>query len=177
MFRRIVSLLLLPGVLLTQSLPVLAHSHGEMQPAKHGERPHWHLFDWEGHERVDHHHHHHHEHGHRHHNHSHHHHSVAPDGAQSSLSPSPNSLGWTGARIDHDSDAVYCEATSTSSEKVRSSVTLSGPELPLLLSTPEIASSRRDPSFGPASRAGPTSLAHAQALSCPYFLRFHVLLF
>jgi hypothetical protein len=41
MFRRVVSLLLLPCVLLTQSA-VYGHSHGEDQPAGHDLRPHFH---------------------------------------------------------------------------------------------------------------------------------------
>lgn len=42
MFRRIISLLLLPGVMLTQSAAALSHNHGDEEPPGHGLRPHIH---------------------------------------------------------------------------------------------------------------------------------------
>lgn len=93
MLKRVVSLLLLPCVLLTQSAAMLGHSHGSGQPPGHDLRPHIHTNPSP-----------HHEHGHHHHGpdgHHHHHdgdHDPEP-GTHPTSQPEPVS--------DHDSDAVF----------------------------------------------------------------------
>lgn len=102
MYRRIVSLLLLPCVLLTQSA-AFGHSHGGSQPAGHDLRPHVHTNP------VPAGHHHDHDDGHHHHGHGGHHHDVVNDVASDApVTPptqSPEPLS------DHDSDAIYVNAT------------------------------------------------------------------
>jgi len=95
MYRRIVTLLLLPGFLLTQWAS-LGHFHGGDQPVGHDLAPHFHVNA----ARHDHHHggHHHHGHGHKHHH--HHDEDDRPD-IKGPQSPEPKPLS------DHDADAVY----------------------------------------------------------------------
>jgi hypothetical protein len=97
MYRRVLSLLLLPCIVLTQSA-VLSHSHGGSRPAGHDLRPHFHT----GLSADPHHH----EHGHHHHGHGghHHHHHEDGDGSpepDSPPTPAPEPLSG------HDSDAVF----------------------------------------------------------------------
>ena len=97
MYRRVVSLLLLPCVLLIQSAG-LGHAHGESQPAGHDLRPHVHTNPTPaGHT---------HEHGHHHHgpggHHHHHHHDDGDDAPQPTPQREPLS--------DHDSDALYLDS-------------------------------------------------------------------
>lgn len=83
MRRKILALLLLPCVLLSQAV-TFGHVHAEGTPAGHGARPHVHI-DSESHE-----------HGHVH---SHgHHHDEGDDGSSDSEPTAPS---------DHDSDASY----------------------------------------------------------------------
>jgi hypothetical protein len=90
MFRRVVLLLLLPTVLLTQWVGV-GHSHDGFQPAGHGQIPHVHLCIFSSS-------HHHHDEA------KHHHHDYdanpgSPDRVES--------LGQPALLEDHDDDAVY----------------------------------------------------------------------
>lgn len=87
MFRRIVSLLLLPGVMLTQSAVGLSHSHGDNEPAGHGLRAHIHIHGCShSHELV-------------------HHHFHAEEVVESNFhrDDHPNRPSET----EHDADAVY----------------------------------------------------------------------
>ena len=95
MFRRVVSLLLLPFVLLTQSA-ALGHSHGGSQPAGHDLCPHFHTnpitYPCS--------------HGHHHHGpdgHHHQHHHDGDDVPETDRQPTPEPE----PQSDHDSDAVY----------------------------------------------------------------------
>lgn len=98
MYRRVVSLLLLPCVLLTQSAAAFGHAHGGGQPGGHHLRPHVHTGPVapERHDHTDHHghggHHHHHDHG-----------DDAPELTSQPTTP-------TEPLPDHDSDAVYIAA-------------------------------------------------------------------
>lgn len=93
MYRRVVSLLLLPGLLLTQSA-ALGHSHGGSQPAGHDLRPHFHAAPTSA------------GHGHGCHHHGpdghHHPHATADDGPGPDTRTPP-----AGPQSDHDSSAVY----------------------------------------------------------------------
>lgn len=100
MYRRAVSLLLLPCVLLTQSA-ALGHAHGGSQSAGHGLRPHVHTKLLATDHRHDHSHHHH---GHS--GHHHHHHDDDDDVRESEPYPEPQPVPPS----DHDSDAVYVSA-------------------------------------------------------------------
>jgi hypothetical protein len=98
--KRVVCLLLVPAVLLTQRAG-LGHFHGGRQPAGHDFRPHIHTnltSSCHGHDG-------HHHHGHHHGSGGHHHHD-ADEGAEpdAALAPLPEPLS------DHDSDAVYISA-------------------------------------------------------------------
>ncbi len=96
MYRRIVSLLLLPCVWLTQSAAV-GHSHGGSQPTGHDLRPHVHTNPCSAPHSHDHHHH-----GPEgHHNHHHH------DGDDVPESDAQSSLPEQESPSDHDSDAIY----------------------------------------------------------------------
>lgn len=97
MYRRIVSLLLLPCVLLTQSAALAGHAHADFRIPGHDLRPHIHTQNVPaGHNHDSHAHHHHHASS------DHHHDDVAdstePDFQQTLLPVAPS---------DHDSDAVY----------------------------------------------------------------------
>jgi hypothetical protein len=89
MYRRVVSLLLLPAVLLTQGVGA-GHSHDGFQPAGHDQTPHLHLCVFSSH-------HHHDEAKHRHHD-----HDAALGGPNRA-----ESLGQPVPLEDHDDDAVY----------------------------------------------------------------------
>lgn len=90
MYRRVVSLLLLPCVLLTQSA-ALGHCHGGNHPAGHDPRPHIHLNTVR-----------HEPHGHRHGPGGHHHHKSDTAPATATLpAPQPEPPS------DHDSDAIF----------------------------------------------------------------------
>ncbi len=103
MYRRFVSLLLLPCVLLTQSVAALGHAHGGNQPAGHDLRPHFHTNSASarpGHESGHHHHgpgghHHHHDDG-----------DDAPEPGTTQPTPNPEPL----SEHEHDSDAVFISA-------------------------------------------------------------------
>lgn len=103
MFRRVVSLLLLLCVLLTQLATTLAHAHCGSQPAGHDLRPHVHTNSALAGPRHDH------NAGDHNHGHGGHHDDVlddvAPDarGTPLATSPAPPS--------DHDADAIYVNAT------------------------------------------------------------------
>jgi hypothetical protein len=90
MYRRVVALILLPGLLLAQPA-VLGHAHGHDQPVGHDLRPHFHANLAP----ADHGHHHHGPDGHRHHHHDEHDDGPAGPAAQSGPVP------------DHDADAVF----------------------------------------------------------------------
>jgi hypothetical protein len=89
MYRRVVSLLLLPAVLLTHGVGA-GHSHDGFQPAGHDQTPHLHLCVFSPH--------HHHE-GSESHHHGHDADRDDPDRAESLGQPAPLE--------DHDDDAVY----------------------------------------------------------------------
>lgn len=94
MFRRVVSLLLLPCVLLTQSAAMLGHAHAGMRLPGHDLLPHFHTTAPTNHV-----------HGHHHHGPDGHHHHHAIDtepGPQPPTPPEP--------QPDHDSDAVFIAA-------------------------------------------------------------------
>jgi hypothetical protein len=93
MLRRVVSLMLLPCLLLTQSA-ALGHAHGGVLPAGHGLRPHFHLASV------------HESHGHRHGPDGHHHHD-ADDEPDTELDPVLQEQA-----PHHDHDAVYFSAES-----------------------------------------------------------------
>ena len=102
MYRRVVSLLLLPCVLLTQSAAVFGHAHGGVQPAGHDLVPHLHTNP------VPTGHHHDHNGGHHHGNGGHNHDvvdEVAPDAPVTPPTQSPAPLP------EHDSDSIYFHAT------------------------------------------------------------------
>jgi len=95
MYRRVVSLFLLPCLLLSQSA-AFGHSHGNGDPAGHGLRVHFHTKSAST--SVSHHH------GHHDHDVCHHHHHADRDTApkpENQPSTLPESLP------DHDSDAVF----------------------------------------------------------------------
>jgi hypothetical protein len=99
MYRRIVSLLLLPCVLLTQSVAVFGHAHGGNQPAGHDLRPHFHTNPASA--RHDHGHHHHGPDGH------HHHHNDGDAPAEPDSKPAQQPEPLSGD--EHDSDAVFVD--------------------------------------------------------------------
>jgi hypothetical protein len=93
MRRRVVSILLVPCVLLTQAGAVFGHSHGGYEPTGHDFRPHLHTNrSATGHE-----------HSHNHHDQDgrHHEHDDADAPAE------PDSQGVPVSEENHDSDAVY----------------------------------------------------------------------
>ncbi len=94
MYRRVVSLLLLPCLLLTQSVAV-GHSHAGPKPAGHDLRPHFHTTPAPA--------------GHGHDGHRHgpggHHHPHAP--ADDSSAPADETTPPAEPQSDHDSSAVY----------------------------------------------------------------------
>jgi hypothetical protein len=90
MYRCLVSLLLLPCLLLTQSAVVFVHAHGSAQPAGHALRPHFHA------PAVAHDHDHTHGHSHS----GHHHHDALEPDQPTAPAPDPSPA-------DHDADAVY----------------------------------------------------------------------
>jgi hypothetical protein len=92
MFRRVVSLTLVPCLLLTQSA-ALGHAHGGDEPAGHDARPHLHTAPT-----SDDHHHHHGPGGHS------HHHDA--DDAE----PEPRSPDSPPSQPEHDADAVFVAA-------------------------------------------------------------------
>ena len=101
MYRRVVSLLLLPCVLLTQTAAI-GHAHGGGQPAGHDLRPHFHTNPpaaLRHHDEVfrPHGHHHHGPGGH------HHHHDDGDDAPEPDTQPTPEPEPLS----DHDSDAVF----------------------------------------------------------------------
>lgn len=106
MFRRVVSLLLLPCVLLTQSAAVLGYAHAGQRLAGHDLRPHIHTqaapagHD-HGHRNKQGHGHHHGPGGH------HHHHDDVKDAPEPDAQPTPKPEPPS----DHDTDAVYVNAT------------------------------------------------------------------
>jgi hypothetical protein len=95
---RVVCLLLIPAVLLTQWVS-LGHSHGGSQPVGHAFRPHFHTTSTSAG-------HHHHDHGHHHHNPgSRHHHDE-----NEASSPATFFTGEHGPLWAHDFDAVFLVA-------------------------------------------------------------------
>jgi hypothetical protein len=82
MYRRVVALLLLPCVPLTQSAACGHHHHGR-EPAGHDQRPHVHLC----------------QHTHEHHGHKHNHPHNAPEPDSTPAAPTP--------LHEHDCDAIY----------------------------------------------------------------------
>lgn len=109
MLRRVLTLLLLPCLLISQSA-ALAHSHGGNQPAGHDLRPHVHV------SLVAHVHDHQHGHSHHHGTHSHHHDwddEVAPADADDQLASLHESAPG------HDSDALYVSPDSVTTARER----------------------------------------------------------
>jgi hypothetical protein len=102
MYRRVVSLLLLPSLLLMQRAG-LGHAHGGHEPAGHDRVPHFHIKPAG------------HEHGrHRHPHGSHSHHRHEPRDQRDTHSPPPSEPQ---PLSDHDSDAVYASADLLVSER------------------------------------------------------------
>jgi hypothetical protein len=100
MYRRFVSILLLPYVLLIQSTAVFSHTHGGGQPAGHDLRPHVHTNPVA----VDRHD----SHGHSHGPNGHHHHH---DDATDTREPDTQLTQQPEQPKDHDSDAVDVDAS------------------------------------------------------------------
>ena len=90
MYRRAITVLLLPCVLLTQSVAPV-HSHGGDQPADHDSRPHFHTSALRG--------------GHTHHHDGHgHHHHDEDDAEEAAEVPAPSREPLSD---HHDADAVF----------------------------------------------------------------------
>ena len=161
MVRRVVALLLLPFVLLTQSAP-FSHTHGGSQPAGHDLRPHIHLsLDSAG---PDDGHHHHGPGGH------HHRHDAGDDCLEPETLPTPRPEPLS----DHDSDAFYITGVDAlvndrpaTDEDLTTSVYLAsvGPDL--------FAHSW---SYPPSESGYWTHPPPATARSCPLYVRYRALL-
>ncbi len=150
MYRQVVTLLLLPGLLLSQAA-VFGHTHGDGTHAGHDLRPHVHTSPPPA-DRTHGQHHHHGDHGHHHGGHHHHDEDVAePD-----FPPVPPN----DSAPDHDSDAVYLSTDAATVERTTPAVELMGfvfwlvdsPALGgILASTPPVAfHSHPPPSPDPA---------------------------
>lgn len=162
MLRCVVSLLLVPCVLLTQSA-ALGHSHGGTKPAGHDLRPHFHTNPIPTAGDHD---------GHRHGPGGHHHPHAAGDDVPG---PDTQTTPPAGSRSDHDSSAVYTASvdlasnlrSSADSEPVESSlwaVAWLNPSLTFLsASQPPEAANRAHP---------PPDSGH----SCPRYVRHLTLL-
>lgn len=100
MFRRVVSLILLPCLLLTQSVALLGHAHAGLRLPGHNLRPHVHTHPvaLDGHDA----------HGHRHGPGGHHRHH---DDAKDIPEPDTQTTPLPEPPTDHDSDAVYVNVT------------------------------------------------------------------
>src|SRR2546430_8789890 len=96
MYRRLVSLLFLLCLVLTQTAS-LSHSHGGNKPPGHDLRPHFHISPRSEHRCHEQGHHHHGPGGH------HHHHHDGEDIAEPDALPRPQ----LGPLSDHDFDAIY----------------------------------------------------------------------
>jgi hypothetical protein len=101
-FRRVVLLLLLPGLLLSQAAAV-GHAHGEDTPTDHSARPHVHTLP-AAEDR-------HHAHGHHHGPGGHHHDDEEDETAPAALSPQAD------PQSDHDADAVFVPTDTVSVER------------------------------------------------------------
>jgi hypothetical protein len=101
-YRRVVLLLLLPGLLLNQAAAA-GHAHGEYTPADHSARPHVHTLP-AAEDR-------HHSHGHHHGPGGHHHDDEEDETAPTVLSPQADPLS------DHDADAVFVPADAVVVER------------------------------------------------------------
>ena len=120
MYRRVVTLLLLPGLLLSQAA-VFGHTHGDGTHAGHDLRPHVHTSPPPA-DSTHGRHHHHDDHGHHHHGrggHRHHHDVEVP---ASDFPPAPP----TEPAPDHDSDAVYLPTGAATVEWTPPAVELMG---------------------------------------------------
>jgi hypothetical protein len=165
MYRRIVSLLLLPSLLLSQAA-VRGHPHDDGTPAGHDTHPHVHTHLSPA-DPSHSQHHPHYDHGHHHHGHGGHRHHHEVEAPASDLPPAPT----TEPASDHDSDAVYIAAEAAAVERMMPSVELMGfvfflrdsPAIwGILASTPPVAfRSHPPPSPDPA---------------CPRYLRHLALL-
>lgn len=105
MYRRVVSLLLLPGLLLSQAAAA-SHAHGDCTPTDHSVRPHVHTLP----AAADRHHAHGHHHGPGGH---HHHHDDDDDSTPSPALPPPQ----TDPLSDHDTDAVFVSTDAVAIER------------------------------------------------------------
>src|SRR3954447_14918509 len=107
--KRVVCLLLMPSVLLTQWAG-RGHCHGGNEPAGHDLRPHLHTNPTSsGHSYDDHHHH-----GHHHHSpggHHHHHDEVEAPEPAAPPTPQPDPPS------DHDSDAIFIDSVDVVVER------------------------------------------------------------
>jgi hypothetical protein len=99
MYRRLVSLFLLPCLLLTQPA-AFAHSHGDAQPTGHDLRPHFHSTTT--HDRHDHYH-----------SSGNHHHTHRHDAAGQPAEPVTCLTTQPEPLSDHDADAVYVGSVDT----------------------------------------------------------------
>lgn len=163
MFRKILALLLLPCMLISQSA-VFGHAHGGSEPTGHGLRPHLHAAGTSrghGHPHQAAGGHRHHSHGHHSHEHGHHHHD---DEGQHSTTGSPPVTP-----SEHDSDAVYIHCVDAVAVS-RVAVEL---EFPVLMGWVFNSTSPADVlAFAVSSEAG--RWANAPPLrgpACPLYLR------
>jgi len=115
-YRRVVSLLLLPSLLLSHAA-AFGHTHGDDTPAGHDQRPHVHVRLPAGHA-----------HGHHHRGPGGHHHYHDDDETAPAVPPPPDPLS------DHDADAVF---VSTDAAVVERPVTVGTAEVAALWIVPE----------------------------------------
>ena len=104
MYRQVVSLLLLPGLLLSQAAAA-GHAHGDHTPTGHSLRPHVHTLP----AAADRHH----AHGHHHGSGGHHHDDEDDDAPAPAVVPPPQ----TDPLSDHDSDAVFVPTEAVAVER------------------------------------------------------------
>ena len=157
MFRKTVSLILIPFVMLTQSF-AFVHAHAGNQPAGHDLRAHIHLNSSEADAE--------HEHAHSHGKHSHAH----GDHAHSEQEQEPSSQ--LNSPFDHDSSAIYLNSADLTSG-ARSSINLDVNDLLLWSLTGADSVTEVVPAYGPALREPDCAPPDPAA---PLFLRHHAFL-
>ncbi|QGQ24803.1 hypothetical protein F1728_19865 [Gimesia benthica] len=157
MFRKTVSLILIPFVMLTQSV-AFGHAHADNQPAGHDLRVHIHLNSSEADA----------EHGHVH-SHGNHCHAHG-DHAHSEQEQEPSSQ--LDSPFDHDSSAIYLNSTDLTSG-ARSNINLDVNDLLLRSLTRADSVSEVVSAYGPALREPDCAPPDTAA---PLFLRHHAIL-
>ncbi len=157
MFRKTVSLILIPFVMLTQSVS-FGHEHAGKQPAGHHLRAHFHLNSSEADTE--------HEHVHSHGDHCHAH----GDHAHSEQEQEPSSQ--LESPFEHDSSAIYLNSADLTSG-ARSSINLDVNDLLLWSLTGADSVTEVVPAYGPALREPDCAPPDPAA---PLFLRHHAFL-